>query len=195
MAARKLRPRPWEPATSVGQRSSTNPSVSVATLCLAACHAYKMTRRPICPGRESGKSRPTDDEASVYVDPFPAVALPGRALCRGVPRWATYHRYDGLVMMDYDKCIGCRYCMLACPMGAPLQVGGVYRPESRRARRRTSWRSSAGRAAWWRKCSFCVQRIDRGLATGLKPGIDPTPPGLRRRLHLWSAPVRRPERP
>jgi molybdopterin-containing oxidoreductase family iron-sulfur binding subunit len=33
------------------------------------------------------------------------------------PVQATYHRDDGLVMMDNDRCIGCRYCMIACPYG------------------------------------------------------------------------------
>ena len=31
------------------------------------------------------------------------------------PVGASYRRADGIVMMDYDKCIGCRYCMMACP--------------------------------------------------------------------------------
>jgi len=33
---------------------------------------------------------------------------------------ASYYRPDGIVMMDYDKCIGCRYCEVACPSGLPL---------------------------------------------------------------------------
>jgi Fe-S-cluster-containing dehydrogenase component len=34
------------------------------------------------------------------------------------PTKATWKREDGIVMMDYHRCIGCRYCMAACPFGA-----------------------------------------------------------------------------
>jgi Fe-S-cluster-containing dehydrogenase component len=37
---------------------------------------------------------------------------------RVCPTQATFRRDDGLVMMDYHRCIGCRYCMAACPFGA-----------------------------------------------------------------------------
>lgn len=35
------------------------------------------------------------------------------------PVEATYVRDDGLVVMDYDRCIGCRYCEVACPFEVP----------------------------------------------------------------------------
>lgn len=40
------------------------------------------------------------------------------ACVRVCPTQATWKRGDGVVMMDYHRCIGCRYCMAGCPYGS-----------------------------------------------------------------------------
>ena len=36
---------------------------------------------------------------------------------KACPVGATYRAEDGAVLVDYERCIGCRYCMAACPYG------------------------------------------------------------------------------
>jgi Fe-S-cluster-containing dehydrogenase component len=45
------------------------------------------------------------------------------------PVKATWKRPDGIVAIDYDKCIGCRYCLTACPYGARTSDFGEYYTE------------------------------------------------------------------
>ncbi len=97
----------------------------------------------------------------------------GDAPCVEVcPVQATYHRQDGLVVMNYERCIGCRYCEIACPYDARkfnwqartdvnpyIPTWGIAEVE-RRPRGVVE------------KCTFCIHRIDTGLKSGFKPGED-----------------------
>jgi anaerobic dimethyl sulfoxide reductase subunit B (iron-sulfur subunit) len=65
-----------------------------------------------------------------------------RPICVEVcPAGAITRRADGLVLLDPERCMGCRYCEWACPYGAP------------------QYDAAAGRMG---KCTFCVDELDRG---------------------------------
>jgi len=75
---------------------------------------------------------------------------------RVCPTGATWHRSDGVVAMDQHRCIGCRYCMAACPFGARS-----FNWEDPHVAPTTS--SYPARAAGVvEKCTLCVERLDVG---------------------------------
>ncbi len=87
------------------------------------------------------------------------------------PTGATFQREDGLVVMDYDQCIGCAYCAVACPYEARTIVhedaGYFGGPTAQEAA--TAHPERIGVA---QKCTFCIERIDEAHAEGLTPGKD-----------------------
>jgi molybdopterin-containing oxidoreductase family iron-sulfur binding subunit len=102
------------------------------------------------------------------------------------PVKATYKNADGIVVIDYEQCIGCRYCITACPYAArTFDFGATYNepavaaapavvgaeradsyeraasPEYGRAWPRTSHsKSPVGNV---RKCHFCLHRLREGM--------------------------------
>jgi molybdopterin-containing oxidoreductase family iron-sulfur binding subunit len=103
------------------------------------------------------------------------------------PVKATWKRPDGVVVIHYDKCIGCRYCLAACPYGARTSDFGLFysagaaggapedgngpvlgapaayedAPSHEYGKRwsRSRHGSPVGNA---RKCHFCLHRLEKG---------------------------------
>ncbi|ELZ96225.1 sulfate reduction electron transfer complex DsrMKJOP subunit DsrO [Haloferax sulfurifontis] len=72
---------------------------------------------------------------------------------------ATYTREDGIVEIDYDKCIGCRYCMAACPYNA--RVFNWDEPQT--VPEDGTGDVPARPQGVVEKCTFCSHRVEEGL--------------------------------
>jgi len=69
------------------------------------------------------------------------------------PTGASFKRADGIVLVDKHICIGCRYCMMACP----------YKARSFVHETTTNQKSYAPRGKGTvESCTFCVHRVDAG---------------------------------
>ncbi len=69
------------------------------------------------------------------------------------PTGASFRRADGIVLVDKHTCIGCRYCVMACPFGARSLVHkpiSGQKPDVPRGKGTVE------------SCTLCVHRIDRG---------------------------------
>jgi molybdopterin-containing oxidoreductase family iron-sulfur binding subunit len=79
------------------------------------------------------------------------------------PVQATWQEADGIVVVDYDWCIGCRCCMAACPYGArhfnwgtPKIPAQEVNPDTHYLGNRPQGKGVVG------KCTFCIQRVREG---------------------------------
>lgn len=88
------------------------------------------------------------------------------------PVAATYVREDGIVAMDYDLCIGCRYCQVACPYDARVFNWRKHTETSPTVPKFGTPEVEPRPRGVMEKCTFCTHRIENGLARGLVPGID-----------------------
>jgi len=85
--------------------------------------------------------------------------------CRVCPTKSTWRRDDGVIMMDMHRCIGCRYCMAACPFGArsfnyanPRRAPAELNPDFP-----TNPDYPTRALGVVEKCTFCAERMARGM--------------------------------
>jgi molybdopterin-containing oxidoreductase family iron-sulfur binding subunit len=110
---------------------------------------------------------------------------------------ATYKTDDGLVLIDWDRCIGCKYCVIACPYGVrfaseekpliepdpretfPSKDEHTWRPPWRMPEQREDRRHGVGipPPGVMTKCTFCFHRISKA-PEGAKD-LDPNDPATR----------------
>ncbi len=78
---------------------------------------------------------------------------------RVCPTQATWKDPDGIVVIDYNWCIGCRYCMAACPYGARRFNWGKRTLPKEEINPNTHYLGNRPRhVGCVEKCTFCIQR-------------------------------------
>jgi len=93
------------------------------------------------------------------------------------PTTATWQEKDGIVVVDYNWCIGCRFCLAACPYfarrfnwGEP-ELNGAVNPHMHYLGNRPRFKGVM------EKCTFCIQRSREGRYTAC---VEACPVGARK---------------
>lgn len=123
-------------------------------------------------------------DTSVTFLPRPCQHCDNAPCVKVCPVGARFKRDDGIVLTDFERCIGCRYCEVACPYGVnnfnwrdPNEHyygdwgdGAVppWRNPDLQIVHGDEQRLTAGGGHFKgvvEKCTFCVQRVEKGLTT------------------------------
>ena len=103
---------------------------------------------------------PQDDHFYMGVQCFHCDNPPCVKAC---PTKATWKEPDGIVVVDYDWCIGCRYCIAACPYyGRRFNWNEPQVPLAEMTKKQHYLGNRLRHRGQMEKCTFCVQRTREG---------------------------------
>ena len=137
---------------------------SDCTACIDACHEENNVGhsgdarwdihwiRKVTIDKKEVEERTADSSKSVILLCNHCDEPPCAQVC---PVQATYKREDGIVVVDHHRCIGCRYCMIACPYNARFFN---FEDNEHWPNREHPKRSHGVAEA----CTLCAHRLDRG---------------------------------
>jgi Fe-S-cluster-containing dehydrogenase component len=119
---------------------------------------------------------------NTQIIPMPCMHCSSPPCVNVCPSKATFKRGDGIVIQNFRRCLGCRYCIVACPYGArnfnfkdqhdeeyqrpdlPPDLGLEYGAEI------GPWPYPHRTRGVVEKCTYCFHRIDEALAKGWEIG-------------------------
>ncbi len=103
------------------------------------------------------------EDASPYWQPTNCFHCDRPPCVKVCPVNATYKRTDGIVFIDTERCIGCRFCMVACPYGArSFNWEDPEIPEEMYKQHHHSMESIIPRKGTVSKCDFCPDMARNG---------------------------------
>jgi molybdopterin-containing oxidoreductase family iron-sulfur binding subunit len=128
--------------------------------CVTACHEENGVTGTGNPATDAQWIRKVTlkDKLTGHVTTLPLMCVhcetpPCADVC---PTGASFRRADGIVLVDRHTCIGCRYCMMACPYKAR---SFVHEPHDDQV-----WNNPRGKGTV-ESCTLCVHKVDRGDGT------------------------------
>jgi Fe-S-cluster-containing dehydrogenase component len=117
---------------------------------------------------------PKEDHFYMGIQCFHCEQAPCIKAC---PTKATWKEPDGIVVVDYDWCIGCRYCMAACPYwGRRFNWHDPEVPKEEINKNQHYLGNRMRKKGQMEKCTFCIQRSRNGK---LPACADACPTGSR----------------
>ncbi|HXC05434.1 MAG TPA: 4Fe-4S dicluster domain-containing protein [Bacteroidia bacterium] len=130
--------------------------------CIAGCQKMHHKQSPV--EWIKVKRMQDSDELSPYYMPQPCFHCDNPPCTKVCPVDATFKRKDGIVMIDNERCIGCRFCMAACPYTARSFNWGDPQPPAGTADEPYSpEKSYPGKTGTVDKCDFCPDMSRKGM--------------------------------
>lgn len=131
--------------------------------CVAACKAENGTPPGVFWARVLEREEGKYPTARRIVIPVLCNHCQDPPCLRACPSGATTKRADGIVLVNQDKCVGCKACITACPYDTRFfieKISGYFGKELAPYERVSYRKHQRGVVG---KCNFCVDRIDKGL--------------------------------
>jgi len=138
---------------------------------------FEMEPGQLDPGTGDGQyyhEVPVEDKFYMGAQCFHCENAPCIKAC---PTKATWKEPDGIVVVDYDWCIGCRYCQAACPYyGRRFNWGQAEIPKDEITTKQHYLGNRLRPKGKMEKCTFCIQRTRKGR---LPACVEACPTGAR----------------
>lgn len=133
--------------------------------CSAACKMQNGTPRGVFWTKVIQKEIGKWPNANRQYLPVPCMHCKHPPCVDACPTGASTKRDDGIVVVDYDKCMGCRYCEAACPYGARTYIGKIEGYYTKYDLGLTPYEEVAYKkhqVGVEEKCNLCVDLVSQG---------------------------------
>ncbi len=104
-----------------------------------------------------------DRDTAPYFFPKPCFHCDNPPCTKVCPVGATFKRQDGIVLIDNERCIGCRFCIAACPYSTRYFNWGKPDKASETAQAYSPETGFPRRIGTAEKCDFCPEMLAAGL--------------------------------